>query len=143
MRHPVTSAVLLIFSLALTGAVKDKIYLTIGATSHSTTSQRIAPESADTNCFSSADGTTNCQTTFTPPRVRQVISNVVEANSQRYLITCRASWMGSNCTSMTDGDTFQAEIEGTTMWVHGRNGGNQGKGIRVKYKILDIRPVVN
>ncbi|MGA2215263.1 MAG: hypothetical protein ABSH31_18465 [Bryobacteraceae bacterium] len=44
---------------------------------------------------------------------------------------------------MTDGDTFQAEIEGTTMWVHGRNGGNQGKEIRVKYKILDIRPVVN
>jgi hypothetical protein len=44
---------------------------------------------------------------------------------------------------MTDGDTFQAEIDGTTMWVHGRNGGNQGKEIRVKYKILDIRPTIN
>jgi predicted Rdx family selenoprotein len=44
---------------------------------------------------------------------------------------------------MTDGDVFQAQIDGTTMWVQGRNGGNQGREIRVKYKILDIRPAVN
>jgi hypothetical protein len=41
---------------------------------------------------------------------------------------------------MTDGDTFNAEVEGTTMWVDARRGGNQGKRIRIKYRILDIRP---
>jgi len=71
------------------------------------------------------------------------VSNIVEANDQRYLITCRASWVGSNCAPMIDGDTFQAEIDGTTMWVKARKGGNQGKEVRVKYKILDIRPVGN
>jgi hypothetical protein len=136
MRHPITSAGLLILSLAFTGTAKDKIYVTIRATSH-------------TDEVRSTSGTTNCRTTSTPPRVRQVtrsirdVSNIVEADNQRYLITCRASWADSNCTSMTHGDIFQAEIDGTTMWVHGRNGGNQGKEIRVKYEILDIRPAVN
>jgi hypothetical protein len=42
---------------------------------------------------------------------------------------------------MIDGDTFPAEIEGKTMWITAHKGGNQGKEVRVKYKILDIRPV--
>jgi hypothetical protein len=42
---------------------------------------------------------------------------------------------------MNDGDQFLAEIDGTTMWVSARRGGNQGKPIRIKYKILDIRQI--
>jgi hypothetical protein len=106
MRYGITLAGFLIFGLAFTGTAKDKIYLTIRAISHtdevrSTTSQRISPGSANTNCSSSATGsattlgnitagtaagTTNCRTTSTPPRVRQVtssirdVSNIVEAN---------------------------------------------------------------
>lgn len=44
-----------------------------------------------------------------------------------------------NCIPLIDGDRFQAEIKGTTMWVHALKGGNQGKAIKIKYKILDIR----
>jgi hypothetical protein len=44
-----------------------------------------------------------------------------------------------NCVPLTDGDQFDAEIKGTTMWVHARKGGNQGKTVKIKYKIIDIR----
>jgi hypothetical protein len=43
------------------------------------------------------------------------------------------------CVPLTDGDRFDAEIKGTTMWVHARKGGNQGKAVTIKYKIIDIR----
>jgi hypothetical protein len=43
---------------------------------------------------------------------------------------------------MIDGDSFPAEIDGHTMWISARKGGNQGKPIRAKYKILDIRPAL-
>ena len=42
---------------------------------------------------------------------------------------------------MNDGELFHAEIDGTTMWIEARRGGNQGKKINIKYRILDIRPV--
>jgi len=35
---------------------------------------------------------------------------------------------------------FQAEIDGTTLWLVTHKGGNQGKEVRMKNKILDIRP---
>jgi hypothetical protein len=34
---------------------------------------------------------------------------------------------------------FQAEIDGETMWLATRRFGNQGKGVRMKNRILDIR----
>jgi hypothetical protein len=168
MRLPATLAGLLV-SLTFAVAAKDKIFVTVRAVSHtdefrSRTSQWTTPGSANTSCSGSANGsattigntttgtvygTTNCQTTSTPAQVHQItrsirdVSNIVVANDQRYLITCRASWVGSNCAPMIDGDEFQAEIDGTTMWVKARKGGNQGKEIRVKYKILDIRPIAN
>jgi len=161
MRRPCTLAGLLLLGLALAGQAKDKIYLTIRAVTHtdevlSATSQWTSPGSANTNCSGSATtigntttGMANCQTTSTPAQVHQItrtvrdVTNIVTANDQRYLITCRASWVGSNCAPMIDGDSFPAEIDGTTMWVNARKGGNQGKEVRVKYKILDIRPVAN
>jgi hypothetical protein len=66
--------------------------------------------------------------------------NFVEADGIRYTIVCRASWSGSNCALLTEGDLFQAEIDDKTMWLVARKGGNQGKGVRMKNKILDIRP---
>ncbi len=59
----------------------------------------------------------------------------------RYIITCRAGWSGSNCAPMEDGEVFATEIDGTTMWIAARRGGNQGKKVKVKYRILDIRPI--
>jgi len=120
---------------------------------HERTYTHTTPGTSDTNC--SGIGTTvgnttnasaNCQTTSTPAQTRQVtrriidVMNIVEADGMRYTIVCRASWVGSNCAPLIAGDVFQAEIDDRTMWLVARKGGNQGKGIRIKNKILDIRP---
>ena len=117
------------------------------------TSTLTTPGTANTNC--SGTGTTtgdtttatsNCQTTSTPAQTHQVtsrttdVTNIVEADGIRYTIVCRASWSGSNCAPLTEGDLFQAEIDDKTMWLVARKGGNQGKEVRMKNKILDIRP---
>ena len=108
---------------------------------------------SNTNC--SEVGTTigntgtamaNCQTTSTAAQTYQItkrsmdVLNVVIAEGMQYTIVCRASWAGSTCAPLIDGDTFRAEIDGTTMWVIGHRG-DQGKQVRAKYRILDIRPV--
>lgn len=140
-------------------AAKDKIQLTVVAVTHDSqiverTSTYTTPGTNNTNCSGSAttvgnttSGTANCQTTSNPPQTRQItaramfVTDVVEANDMRYTITCRAGWVGSHCAPLIDGDSFPAEIDGNTMWLSARVGGNQGKQVRVKYKILDIRPV--
>jgi hypothetical protein len=89
----------------------------------------------------------NCHTVTTPPSVAPItvrrldVYNVVEANGMRYAITCSANWVGSGCVWLIPGDTFRAEVRGTTMWVEARRGGNVGKAIRPKYRILDVRPI--
>ena len=107
------------------------------------------PGTSTTNCTTVGDtttATTNCETTSKPAETHETIYraidvvNVVEADNQRYVIACRANWVGSNCATMRDGDLFGAEIKGTTMWVFELKGGNQGKAVRVKYRVMDIRP---
>ena len=90
----------------------------------------------------------NCQT-VTPGGESQAVTtrkldveNIVDANGERFTIRCTANWIGSNCLPMKDGDQFQAEYDGkTTMWVTARKGGNLGKPVSAKYKVLDRRPV--
>ena len=138
---------------------RAKTTLTVRAISHdSRVNERVSsyttPGSSNTNCSGSGITTgpitnisANCQTTSTPAETHRTTSrtvdvvNVVEADGQRYKIVCRANWVGSNCATMIDGDSFDAEIEQKTMWVVAHKGGNQGKEVRVKYKILDIRPI--
>lgn len=145
---------------SLCSAKDVKTQVVVRAVSHASrlnrsTSSYSTPGSSNSSCSGSAttagsitNGTANCQTTFTPAQTRQVaistldVTDVVVAEGMRYVIVCRASWRGSNCVPLTDGDMFPAEIEGTTMWIEARRGGNQGKKMRVKYKILDIRPEV-
>jgi hypothetical protein len=76
--------------------------------------------------------------------------NIVEANGMLYTITCGLRSTGTifdtqllwkRCKWLIDGDTFPATINGHTMRIHGRKGGNQGKPVWIKYRILDIRPV--
>lgn len=87
----------------------------------------------------------NCQTVTTPPQdipvtVRSVeVYNALESNDLVYTVTCTAHWVGSKCAWLIPGDSFQAEVSGTTMWVTARKGGNMGKEMRTKFKILDIR----
>jgi hypothetical protein len=40
---------------------------------------------------------------------------------------------------MIDGDAFDAEVKGNTMWVSAHQGGNLGKLVTVKYRITDLR----
>jgi len=118
------------------------------------TSNYTTPGTSSTNCTGSGTtvgGTTtanaNCQTTTTPAQTHVVnsrtvdVTNYVEADGERYKITCRANWVGSNCGPLIQGDVFPARIEGRTMWITARKGGNQGKEIKIKYTILDIRPM--
>ena len=44
------------------------------------------------------------------------------------------------CKPLIDGAHFDAEIKGTTMWVHARKEGR--KVIKIKYKILNIRQYI-
>jgi hypothetical protein len=117
------------------------------------TSAYTTPGRANTNCAgtgttvgNTTTATANCQTTSTPAQTHQVksitadVTNIVEADGIRYTIACRASWGGSNCAPLTEGDLFQAEIDGKTMWLVVRKGGNQGKEVEMKNNILDIRP---
>jgi hypothetical protein len=160
MRHPAALTPLL-FGLALTCTAKDKTLLSVRAVSNQSqtyqrTSTYTTPGTSDTNCSGSATtvgntttGTANCQTQSTPAQTHQItatiweVTNIVEADGMRYVITCRGNWRGSNCAPMNDGEVFSAELEGTTMWVEARRGGNQGKKIRIKYKVLDIRPIAS
>jgi hypothetical protein len=156
------TSVLATFALFVTasfGMENPKQALTVRAVSHASqvserTSSYTTPGTSNTNCSGAAttignttNGTANCQTTSTPAQTQQItrrvldVVNVVEAGGMKYTITCRGSWVGTHCGPMIDGDTFPAEISGTTMWISARRGGNQGKLIRIKYKILDIRPM--
>lgn len=145
--------------MALFGKNNSKTSLTVRAVTHASrineqTSSYTTHGTSSTSCSASAtttgnttNGTTNCQTTTTPAQTHRIVSrtldvmNIVEASGMRYVISCRANWVGSNCAPMIDGDLFPAEVDGRTMWIIARRGGNQGKQVRVKYKILDIRLV--
>lgn len=88
----------------------------------------------------------NCSTVTTPPQdipvtVRSVeVYNKLEAEGMVYIVTCTAHWIGSNCTWLIPGDSFPAEVKGTTMWITAHKGGNMGKEVHPKFRILDIRP---
>lgn len=156
MRKTALLVQLLLSALAVCHA-GPKTSLTVRAITHASqvneyTSTYTTPGTSDTRCSGSGttignttDMTANCQTTSTPAQTQTVtrntvdVVNIVEAEGTRYKIACRANWVGSNCSEMTDGDLFQAEIEGNTMWVFAHKNGNQGKLVKCRYKILDIR----
>jgi hypothetical protein len=152
MRQFVIMAVL----LSCTMAAKDKTKLTVRAVSNQSKETPIyytTPGTSDTHCTGSAttigdttSGAATCKTTSTPAQTDQVgtrtaVRQVVEANGLRYVIACEASWRWQKCDSLLDGDVFPAELDGTTMWITVHRGGNQGPKAKIKYKVLDIRPV--
>lgn len=155
------------FIVPICSAEKPKQKLIVRAVTHAAQvnerrSTYVTPGTSNTTCNTSGNATatglggmviangsatSNCQTTSTPAQAHEMtrstvsVMNVVEAEGRRYTIVCTAGWAGSNCSQMADGDMYEAEIEDTTMWVTARRGGNQGKLMRVKYRVLDIRPV--
>jgi hypothetical protein len=89
----------------------------------------------------------NCGPLPPPPQTihvtirRVVVQGQLEGDGKIYTVACTAYWAGSGCGWLIPGDTFGAEVKGTTMWVNTRRGGNAEKPIRAKYRILDVRPV--
>jgi hypothetical protein len=114
-----------------------------------TEESNVATSTAQTSCGGTAitgpvtTANVNCDTTHNPPRRHNIgfridVTNKVRAeDGQIYTITCSAHWLGSNCSSLVDGDSFKADVEKTTMWITADK--NQGKQIHIKYKILDIQ----
>lgn len=95
-------------------------------------------------------GQANCQTLDSAPRPRYSstaqydANNVVEANGQRYTLVCMGSRLpfGAHCQPMSDGEEFDADYDGkTTMLVYTRQGGNLGKPVKIKYRVLDVRQI--
>lgn len=150
--------VLLCGSLSVAkGAKQDKQTILVRALAyraipHERTTYYTTRGYSSTSCYGSGTdwgySTTlnvNCQTYTTPPEtipvtVRSIeVFNALESNGMVYTVTCTAHWIGSKCAWLIPGDTFQAEVRGATMWVSGRKGGNMGKPIRTKFRILDLR----
>lgn len=158
-RHFSVALLLLALPDGSSAADKDARTLQVVALSYESqvnerTSTYVTPGTSSTNCTgsgttigSTTTGSANCDTTSTPAQTHVInartvdVTNFVEADGQRYKITCRASWVGSSCSPLNQGDTFPAKIEGKTMWIFGRRGGNQGKEVKIKNRILDIRPM--
>ncbi len=88
----------------------------------------------------------NCRPLPTPPQAipitiqRVVVQGQLEGNGKVFTVACTAHWVGSGCGWLMAGDTVGAEVRGTTMWVSTHRAGNAGKSMRVKYRILDVRP---
>lgn len=156
---PFATLLLLLACLGISAEEKkgENATLTVRAVSyraipHETTAHYRTQGYSNTTCYGSGSDSgywtsinVNCQTVTTPPQdvpitIRSVeVYNKVEANGMTYTITCTAHWIGSQCAWLIPGDHFQAEVKGTTMWINARKGGNMGKPIRPKFRILDIR----
>lgn len=146
----------LVLSCLAKGSNRTSLTVRAGAAISQTserTSTFTTPGRTSTSCAgtgttvgNTTTATANCQTTSIPAETHQVtsstteVTNVVEADGVAYTIVCRASWGGSNCAALIEGDLFQAEIDGNTMWLVTRRFGNRGKEVRMKNRILDIRP---
>ncbi len=162
MRNTILLSMLLLLLTGQTSFADDKkkaketlivTALSYRAIPHQKTTYWRTQGSSNTTCYGSGTywgySTTinvNCQTTTIPPENIPItvssieVYNQVEANGLVYTITCTAHWVGSKCSWLIPGDNFQAEVKGTTMWIIARKGGNMGKEIRPKFRILDIRP---
>jgi hypothetical protein len=154
-------SVILLAILALSAstlATKERKSISVTAVTHDSqlvqrTSTYQTPGQSNTSCSdtstttgSTTNGTADCTTTTAAPQNHEItvsrldVVDKVLGDGMIYTIVCSAHWKGSNCAPLIDGDMFEAEIKGTTIWISARKGGNQGKAVKVKYKILDIRP---
>jgi hypothetical protein len=156
-------ALLSAFGLFCLGAQKKMTMLTVTATAyrvipHERTIEDQTAGHSNTTCYGSGTyfGYTsytavNCSIITIPPQTRSTtiqtieVFNQLEADGTIYTVRCSAHWVGSNCSWLIPGDEFWVEIQGTTMWVSAREGGNTGKAIHPKFQVLDIRtkPVMN
>lgn len=106
------------------------------------------PGYVNTNCYGTGSWTyssVSCSSVVAPPTDIPInvswveVYNEVVTEGTVYTIKCTAHWIGSACGPLRKGDSFLAEVEGNTMWISARRGGNMGKSVRPKFKVLDVR----
>ena len=155
----ILSATALVASLSLPSIAEDKgpTKLWVRAMSYraiprETKSLSGTPGSSNTTCYGSGSAAgywatmnMNCQLVVTPPAPPLTVKfieifNIVEAHQMIYIITCEAKWVGTDCTWLTPGENYPAELKDKTMWVTLRRGRNLGRRERAKYRIVDTRP---
>lgn len=66
------------------------------------------------------------------------VYNVVESDSTRYLIGCRAACRWSKCTYLIPGVEFGYEVKGGKMEIRGSKDGK--KETTIKFNILGTEP---
>ena len=148
---------ILLIQFCATAGAAGKATLTVTALGyrvipHESTTYYRTPGYSNTSCYGNGtyfggtvSATATCSTVTTPPQSQPVtirsveVYNQVEAGGMVYTVRCKASWIGSNCSWLTPGDVFMAEIQDTAMWIVGRKGGNLGKEVRAKHQLLDMR----
>ena len=140
IKHPTQKTTLMLHALACPAMPSGKTTPWIGAYSGTRYS------GSGTYWGNSSPLDLNCGALPAPPQAihvtvgRVVVQGQLEGDGKVYTVACTAYWAGSGCGWLVPGDTFGAEVKGTTMWVNERRGGNAEKPIRAKYRILDVRP---
>lgn len=129
-------------------AADSKPWITVTAVDNDTQireyeSSQTTNAKSETSC--TAIGITkSCTTTSTPSETKVSISRVryvtsyVETETHRLKLSCSSGW--ARCSPLEVGEKFQASIDGTKVTVKMHEGGNMGKEIAIKYKLLDMRP---
>ncbi|HKW74541.1 MAG TPA: hypothetical protein VJN64_03380 [Terriglobales bacterium] len=133
-------ALLACLSLGTSAKKAPEESLTVKAVSHDVLLS--ASNGRHTTCYSGGP-VVNCSTVGGFDWID--ITEVVEAQGNRYTITCSGvpfrSAVYRYCEWLHfDGDEFPATIKKNQMTIRARKGGNQGKEIKLKFTIVDIRP---
>jgi hypothetical protein len=76
---------------------------------------------------------------------RWFVNSLVATKTTRYRITCNreqwvAGWHNGKCGTLTEGHTYQADIQGNIMMIYAESLGT-GKHVAVKFEITDSGPV--
>lgn len=144
----------LAFLIALPLFAKNKdgtrqlIVTAVGSETTEQTYTTTTAGSEDTRCRVNLGGdSANCHTAITPSReythaiyfLYQTVTTEENGQTIQYKLFRTARWRWSSTASLTDGEQYEATIQGKHMYITGNKDGNQGKAITLKYTIRDIR----
>ena len=142
----------LLFALCCSAADKPTLIVTAVIGEHQIQEgvwSRTVPGKTNTSCAPGIWGSVNCQSTNTPaqtinvPVQRLDVRNLVDGDDgTRYTILCSTTSSRNHCFPMErPHEQFGAKVDGKTMWVYAQLGGNMGKKVKIKFTIIDERPI--
>jgi len=141
----------LMFLLLLTSTLGSAQKLTILTVSHSREEHGYTittPQTTNTDCNLYPNSVNCTSTTYGGGSQNKAVYHFIEVVTSndggkvtRYTLARTVRWVWGSMDWLNDGETFPAEIKGKHMFITYRRGGNQGKQEKLKYDIMDIRPV--